>query len=152
MFFYAFADYLDASDYYEYVEDSSSHNTFPLVTVDSEMYLCRVSDNINLDVFQTVDEDKEHQISIDSIGIQNFASNIFGTHDCTLKNRLPGLESNAVKLIITKEANTQSNINVNSQFKAEIHTKTQVITKLPSDEKVLLHCPKSGNFLEFFFI
>lgn len=98
-----------------------------------------------MDIFQTANDDKEQQETFETIEIQNFASNIYGKHDCTLKNRISGLETKEIKLVITQEANSQSDINVNSQFKAEILTKTRVDSRLPSNEKLMLHCPKSGN-------
>lgn len=144
----------DAAYDIEYSDEQARDVLYPLVTVDSDMFICRVSDNINLDVYQFGNDGNlsSSDVIVDTFGIENFASNIFGKHDCTLKNKIDGLNSNMVQLTITKEANTQASINVNSQFKGEIHTKVQLNSRLPSNEKLVLHCPNSGSLFEIFYL
>lgn len=112
----------------------------------SSMFMCQVDDNLNLDEFETsyADENSE-QISVADLEIHNFATNIVGEHDCHLDGG--HLPQTNIKMIVTKEANKESNVNINSQFKAELHAQAPIATTIDLNEKIQIQCPKSGKFV-----
>lgn len=106
------------------------------------MFVCEVDENLTLDEFDTSNADNDEGISIETLGIQNIAANIVGEHECIYELRSVKYH---VKLMVTSEANTQSDISVNSKFKAEIAVPVNIANDVKTNAGISIQCPNSGE-------
>lgn len=106
------------------------------------MFVCQVDENLTLDEFDTSDAGNDDDVSIEGLGIQNIAANIFGEHECIYELRSA---KEHVKLKVTREANSQSNVNVNSKFHAEIIVPAKIVNDVDTTAEILIQCPNSGE-------
>lgn len=109
---------------------------------DRTMFVCQVDENLTLDEFETSNANNDEGLSIETLGIQNIAANIVGEHECIYELR--SVKQN-VKLMITSEAASQSDINVNSKFKAEIIVPSTIVNDVNTNAEILIQCPNSGE-------
>lgn len=106
------------------------------------MFVCQVEENLTLDEFDTSDAGNDDGLSIEGLGIQNIAANIFGEHECIYELRSI---KEYVKLKVTREANSKSNVNVNSKFHAEIIVPAKIVNDIDTTADILIQCPNSGE-------
>lgn len=106
------------------------------------MFVCQVDENLTLDEFETSNADNDEGLSIETLGIQSVAASIVGEHECSLELRST---KQHVKLMVTSEANSRSDINVNSKFKAEIIIPAAIANDVNTNAEILIQCPNSGE-------
>lgn len=132
-------------------EDFRCGRLEPLVTGDgSTMFTCRADDNLVLDEFETsYDGDDTDQVDVEEVGIQTFASNLIGEHECVL-NQLFGADGKRqhVRMAVTMEANHNEAVSINADFKAELHVRSDVTVN--TDRKIEIQCPDSGEYFTCF--
>lgn len=116
----------------------------PLYASDgSTMFMCSVDDDLILDEFETSNGNGDYGEENEEIGIQNFASNIYGEHDCVFEE-IKNTDQNKmhVKMVVTSEANEKRDTSVNSMFKAELLVRPT--DHVNTDIKLTIQCPDSG--------
>lgn len=106
------------------------------------MFVCQVDENLTLDEFETSNGDNDEGLSIETLGIQSVAASIIGEHECTFELRSV---KEHVKLMVTSEANTPGEVNVNSKFKAEIVVPAAIANDVNTNAEILIQCPSSGE-------
>lgn len=106
------------------------------------MFVCEVDENLTLDEFETSNADNDEELSIETLRIQNIAANTVGEHECLYELRS---FKHHVKLMVTGEANSQSDITVNSKFKAEIVVPVDIANDVKTNGEMLIQCPNSGE-------
>lgn len=120
-------------------------NMVKLVEEDGRtMFVCEVDENLTLDKFETSNADNDEELSIETLGIQNVAANIVGEHECTYELRSVKAH---VKLMVTSEANSRSDISVNSKFHAEIVVPTEIVNDVNTNHEIIIRCANSGERL-----
>lgn len=109
----------------------------------STMFMCSVDEDLILDEFETSNGNTEYEGENEEIGIVNFASNIYGEHDCVFEE-ITNAEQNKmhVKMVVTSEANQKQETSVNSMFKAELLVRPT--DSVNTDKKLRIQCPASG--------
>lgn len=108
------------------------------------MFVCEVDDNLTLDEFETSNANNDEGLSVETLGIHNIAANIVGKHECIHELRSV---KHHVQLMVTSEANSQSDISVNSKFKAEIVVPATIANDVNTNAEILIQCPNSGEFV-----
>lgn len=106
------------------------------------MFVCEVDENLTLDAFETSNAENDEELSVENLGIQNFAANIFGEHNCIYDFRSV---KEPVKLMVTTEINNQNDIIVNTKFNAEILVPAAIANDVNANAEILIQCPNSGK-------
>lgn len=108
------------------------------------MFVCRLEESLNLDEFDTNSDDTDN-LSLDSLDIQNLATNLIGEHECTFEQLPKGLNNEQLKLVVTTDANAFNQITAETEFKAELIVNYAVKSNTYMDNEMFIHCRQSGK-------
>lgn len=109
------------------------------------MFICRSDDDLNLDEFETENDDINEDIAVDTVDIQNLATNLIGEHECLFDQLPSGIKNESLKLMVTTEANAYSFQTASAEFKAKLIVDYELKSNTYIEDDVYIHCPKSGR-------
>lgn len=120
-------------------------NTIKLLGSDGDsMFICQAEEELNLVEFET-DESDYVDASGFAVDIQNVAASFIGEHDCIFDEVPSGLQTERLKLIVTADANTLTQVTENTEFKAQLIVARASVDNHQINDDIYINCPKSGN-------